>query len=196
MDTSPPHPNLVKIYLLRMRLPSKYLVQRVRVEESERGVKEIRDFSDSTIRAAVASRLEGIRRKVYEMIEDHFVHLDSLGIWIAISEEAVKRTEEIDKWIKEQLNAMPALKQLRESLPKYFVKAIPIYLKPDDAKQLLLEACKVLESELEELRKRIDEAKKEGRRSLKRLKQRFEYKHRLLTSFEQYIKTLFPSIFN
>lgn len=182
---------LVRIYLLKMRLPSKYLVQKIKIEENGQGIREIRDFSDSAIRAAVASRLEGIRRKAYELIERHFVYVDSYGMWIAVTEEAVERAKEVNKWIEEQLNAMPALKQLRESLPRYFVRAVEIYMKPEEAKELLYEARRLIESELEELRRRIEEAEKEGKkRALRLLEQKVEYKQALLEAFKRYLESL------
>ncbi len=188
---TPRKPELVKIYLLKMRLPSKYLVQKIKIEENGQGIREIRDFSDSAIRAAVASRLEGIRRKAYELIERHFVYVDSYGMWIAVSEEAVERAKEVNKWIEEQLASMPALRQLRDTLPRYFVRATKVYLEPEEARELLYEARKLIEEELAELKQRIAEAEKEGKkRALRLLEQKLEYKQALLEAFKQYLESL------
>jgi hypothetical protein len=94
-------PELVKIYLLSMKLPSKYLVQKVEVREGE----EVRKWEG--ISAEIASRLEGIRRKAYDMISKIFANVEDYGVWVAVTEEAVKEAQKISEWVRKELSALP-----------------------------------------------------------------------------------------
>ena len=180
----PRKPELVKVYLLKMRLPSKYLVQRVRVEKDGEGFREIRDFSEREV-AAVASRLEGVRRAAYEMIARHFVYVDGYGMWIAVSEDAVRKAEEVGRWVAEELKALGI------DAGRYFVRAVPVYLEVAEARELLGEAVRLLESEKRELEKRVREAEAEKKRSaLRKLEKRLAYKQALLESFRKYLASL------
>jgi len=184
---APPRQQLVKVYLLSMRLPSKYLVQKVEVNESE----EIRKWEG--IARDVASRLEGIRRNAYKLISRAFAFVEEFGTWIAVSEEAVEETKKVSEWIREELSKLP-LQQIKTNADinkLYSVKAIPIYLEPDDAKALLDAAVQHLSQDVGELRQRIEEAEKEQKKSaLKQLQQDLMYKQKLLETFKKYLDTL------
>ncbi len=93
----PQREELVKIYLLDMRLPSKYLVQEIEVRDGE----EIRKWNGAS--RDVASRLETIRREAYEKISRIFTMAGSSGMWIAVSDEAVREAYEISRWVRKKL---------------------------------------------------------------------------------------------
>jgi len=183
---TPAKRELVKIYLLSMKLPSKYLVQHISVEEN----REVRAWEG--LAADVASRLEGIRRATYEKISRIFAHVEEFGTWIAVSEEAVKEAEEVSKWVREELSKLPLSQVKNVDVEKaYCVRVVPVYLEPEDAKLMLDAAVQRLSRDVEELEKRIAEAEKEQKKSaLKRLQQDYIYKQKLLESFKKFISSL------
>jgi cell division protein ZapA (FtsZ GTPase activity inhibitor) len=181
---------LVKMYQLIMRLPSKYRVQQIKYVKTEGGgVTEQRVWEG--IAKEVASRLEGIRRTVHDMIRS-FVYVEGFNMWIAVTNDAVKEAEEISKWIREELSKIEALKQLRPDLKideLYMVKAIPIYLKLEDAKLVLKIAIADLEEQCKELEERIRQAEQEkNRRALKKHEQELKHVKNLLEAFKKYLQ--------
>ena len=184
---TPAKPELVKIYLLNMKLPSKYLVQKVEVSEKT----EIRKWEG--VAADIASRIEGIRRSAYAMVRRAFAYVEEFGTWIAVSEEAVEEAKKVSEWVREELSKLP-LTQVKQSFnidKLYTVKAVSIYLEPEDAKELLYAAIKHLSEDVGELRQRIEEAEKEQKKSaLKQLQQDLMYKQKLLETFKKYLDTL------
>jgi len=131
-----PRQQLVKLYILAMTLPSKYLVQEVQQKEGE----EIRTWAG--VRGEIASKLEGIRREAYERANRSFVYVDDLGLWVAVTDDAVDKAREISKYVVDSLKGIEDLRKIlggryEEILRRYGVKAIEIYLKPEDAKEIL-----------------------------------------------------------
>ncbi|PNV78852.1 MAG: hypothetical protein C0179_08330 [Fervidicoccus sp.] len=175
--SKPEKSELVKIYLLSMRLPSKYLVQKVYYEKN----KEIREFND------VSGKLETIRREAYSMITRAFAYVEEYGTWIAVSDDAVKEAYNVSEYVIKRLKEL----NLHDKVERYIVKAIPIYLDPLDAKELLDAAVKRLSQDLEELERRIREAEEEKKRqALKRLEREKSYKEKLLEAFKRYLSEI------
>jgi len=188
VEETPRRKELVKIYLLAMRLPSKYLVQQVKIEPNERGYIEKRAFED--IRAEVASRLEGIRRSAQKMIERIFCYVEEFGVWIAVSDAAVEEARKVSEYVVKELNAIEALKQIKNNIEinSYMVKAIPVYLEPEHAKELLQAAIEKMSADVAELETKIKEAEQERKmQAMARLQKEYEYKFRLLEAFKQYL---------
>jgi hypothetical protein len=193
----PPPPSraeLVKIYELIMRLPSKYLVQQSKYVKTEAGgVAEQRVWEG--LAQQVASRLEGIRRVAYDKIKQlsSFAHVEEFERWIAVTDKAVKDAEELSKWVREELSKLP-IKQLRPDVDidnLYAVKAIEVYLKPEDAKLLLDTAIAELEEAKQELEKRIQQAEQEKKRSvIKKLEQELESTKQVLEQFKKFLQQL------
>jgi len=181
----PPKPSLVKVYLLSMRLPSKYLVQRVEVNENV----EVRRWEGE--RATIASRLEGIRRACYAKVERVFAHVEDFGTWIAVTDEAVDEAKKVSDFIKSELLKVKIDQVKKVDLDAYSVKAIPIYLEPEDARELLNAAIQHLSADVEELESKIAEAEKEQKKeALKRLESTLKYKQELLNAFKRFLQTL------
>jgi DNA-binding transcriptional MerR regulator len=184
---------LVKIYELVMRLPSKYLVQQSKYVKTETGgVVEQRVWEG--LAQQVASGLEGIRRTVYDKIKQlgSFAYVKEFERWIAVTDKAVKDAEEVSKWVREELNKLP-LKQLRPDIDIdkiYTVKAIPVYLKPEDAKLLLETAIAGLEEQREELERKIQEAEREKKSTVKKLEQELEYTKQVLEQFKKFLQQI------
>jgi len=186
---------LVKIYELVMRLPSKYLVQQSKYVKTETGgVAEQRVWEG--LAQQVASRLEGIRRTAYDKIKQlgSFAHIKEFEKWIAVTDKAVKDAEEVSKWVKEELSKLP-LKQLRPDIDidkLYTVKAIEVYLKPEDAKLLLETAIAELEEQREELERKIQEAEQEKKRKsdIRRPERELEYTKQVLEQFKKFLQQI------
>ncbi len=146
---------LVKLYFLGMRLPSPYLVQKY---ESE-GYVEKRIWSDR-VRRELKRRLEAIRRACYDKISRVFAAVEEYGVWIAVTDAAVREAERISRWVISRLSRLP-LKEVKDvDLSRYTVKAIPVYLEPEHAREILELAERHLSADVEVLR-RIEEAEKE-----------------------------------
>jgi len=176
----PAKTELVKVYLLSMRLPSKYLLQEVEYNEKT----EVRKWTGE--KAEKASKLETIRRYAYSMISRIFCYVEEFGTWIAVTDEAVKEATKVSEYVVNELKKINI-----DSTDRYIVKAVPIYLEPDNAKSLLESAVKHLSADVLELQKRIEEAEKEGSKvSLKRLENEITYKKALLESFKKYLDTI------
>jgi len=181
----PSKPSLVKIYLLSMKLPSKYLVQEIEIEKNV----EKRKWEGK--RAEIASRLEGIRRTCYSKIERIFAHVEEFGTWVAITNEAVDEAKKVSDFIKSELKALQIDQVKKVDLDAYSVKAIPIYLEPEDAKEILNAAIQHLSADVEELEAKIAEAEKEQKKeALKRLESSLKYKQELLNAFKRFLQTL------
>jgi uncharacterized protein YdcH (DUF465 family) len=146
----------VKLYFLGMRLPSPYLVQ----EYESEGYVEKRIWGDE-VRRELRRRLEAIRRACYDRISRIFVAVEELGVWIAVTDEAVREAQRISRWVISRLSRLP-LKEVKDvDLSRYTVKAIPVYLEPEHAREILELAERHLSADVEELGRRIEEAEKE-----------------------------------
>jgi hypothetical protein len=173
----PRREGLVKLYLLSMRLPSKYLVQKIEYGE----YVEVRRFD------AVASKIETLRRQAYRLIERVFAYVEELGVWIAVTEEAVEEARKVSRLVKDGLTRLG----LKEHIDRYHVEAIPVYMEPEHARKLLGAAVTSLSKDEEALKARIEEAEKQGRaRALQRLQRELEYKQRLLDSIKRLLGRL------
>jgi len=182
----PQRQELVKIYLLSMRLPSRYLVQQVEFEEG----REIRSWEG--VAAEVASKLEGIRREAYDMINRAFAHVEDYGVWIAVADEAVKEAEKVSEFVREKLKSLPLSQVKNVDIDKlYSVKAIPIYMEPEDARELLKAAVKHLSEDVVELEAKIKGAELQKKRKyLTQLEKDLNYKRALLEAFRKYLDTI------
>jgi predicted DNA-binding antitoxin AbrB/MazE fold protein len=183
----PQKSELVKLYLLSMRLPSKYLVQKIEIKEGE----EVRRWEG--IAKDIASRLEGIRRKAYDEISRIFAHVEEFGTWIAVSEKAVEEARKLSEWIRNELSSLP-ISQVKKNIDLnslYSVRAVPIYLEPDDAKELLNAAIARLSADVDELERRIREAEDQQKKTaLKRLETDLNYRKALLEAFKRFLSSI------
>jgi rubrerythrin len=185
----PPKPSLVKVYLLSMRLPSKYLVQKVEVQKIPEGLREVRKWEGEV--AEVASRLETIRKNCYTKASRVFAYVEGFGTWIAVSDEAVDEARKISEYVKAELSNLRLDQVKNISLSAYAVEAIPVYLEPEDAKKLLNAAIAHLSADVDELESKIAEAEKEQKKeALKRLESSLKYKQELLNAFKRFLQTL------
>jgi hypothetical protein len=176
---------LVKLYLLSMRLPSKYLVQSVSVENDGNAVREVRRWEGETAR--IAARLQTIRWSAYSAMSRVFAYVEEYGVWIAISEHAVEEAEKVSSRIREEL-AKLGLAPLAD---RYVVRAVPIYLEPDEARELLSAAISHLSSDVDELKRKIEEAEKEQKfKALRKLEREKKYREALLEAFRNYLASL------
>ncbi|MGC9106564.1 MAG: hypothetical protein ACP5IE_00015 [Infirmifilum sp.] len=179
MATPMPTKNeLVKVYLLSMRLPSRYAAAQTEYTREEGRLVERRTFEDA------AAKLETIRRSAYSMISRVFAHVPEFGAWIAVSDEAVKEAMAVSNYVRNTL-----LKHgLEHLVDRYTVRAVPIYLEPDEAKQLLESAIEHLSEDVTELEERIRKAEESAKMSsLKRLNQDLAYRRYLLEAFKRYL---------
>jgi hypothetical protein len=151
--------------------------------------REIRSWEG---REWVASRLEGIRRKAYDMINRAFAHVDDYGVWIAVSDDAVKEAEDVSKYVREELKEIPLSQVKNVDIDRlYSVKAIPIYMEPEDAKELLKAALKHLSEDVSLLEEKIKKAEEEkNRRHLAQLERDLNYKRALLDSLKKYLDSI------
>lgn len=186
---SPNSPNkseLVKIYLLSMRLPSRYLVQKVQYSKGKQVLQEVRMWEGES--AKLAKKIETLRREVYMDITRIFCHVEEYGTWIAVSEKAKEEAMKISQYVVEKLKALGFKEDIVE---RYVVKAIPIYLEIDEARELLYHAIRHLSEDVEELKQKIKEAEKEKNLpALRRLQKEKAYREALLESFKNYLSSL------
>jgi len=186
-EPAPAKAELVKVYLLAMKLPSKYLVQQVKIEENV----EIRKWEGVAV--DVAARLEGIRRACYKMIEKVYAFVEEYGTWIAVTDEAVEEAKKVSEFVKKELSGLPQLRQVKdvEVEKLYGVKAIPIYMEPEDARELLRAAVRHLSADVDELKAKIKKAEEEQKRSaLDRLTKDLTYREALLKKFREFVERL------
>jgi hypothetical protein len=164
----------IPLYLLQFNLPSKFLAkERASVDKQE-------DYTNIviTINNALASKLESIRRSVYEEIGKGFVNV-SMG-WIAVDDNGIKHANIANKRIVDELTKViesgkvtfrdgrvilipPFLiEKLRRTIANhYYVKAIRVLLYYDDAKEILEQALSQLREGIETLQQKIQEAEAE-----------------------------------
>jgi hypothetical protein len=174
---------LVKLYFLGMRLPSPYLVQ----EYESEGYVEKRIWG-SEVRRELKRRLEAIRRACYDRISRVFAAVEEYGVWIAVTDAAVREAERISSWVRSRLSRLP-LKEVKDvDLSRYSVKAIPVYLEPEHAREILELAERHLSVDVEVLRRRIEEAEKEQEEKAWKLKNKLIQKLKLLEEVKAMLK--------
>jgi len=187
----PPTPTkqeLVRIYLLAMRLPTKHLLMETVYEKDNTGtLREVRKW-DTNI-AQIASRVEGIRRDAYTRLSRVFCHVEEYGVWISVTEDGVKEAKEVSNFIISELKKLGIDKIKNINIEeRYGVRAIPIYLEPSEAKVLLETAIKHLSEDVEELERKIEEAKQnENKKYLRQLESEKKYREALLEAFKKYL---------
>ena len=188
VQAAPPAPTaagLVRLYLLSMRLPSKYLMQSVEHEATEGGLREVRKWEGE--KRQLASRLETIRWTAYNSMSRVFAYVEDFGVWIAVTDEAKDEAEKVSKFVKEELVKL-GLPQYAE---RYVVRAVPVYLEPEEAERVLSAAIEHLSADVEELREKIEKAKREeNKRALARLERDVRYKEALLQAFKNYLSSV------
>jgi hypothetical protein len=187
----PERSELVKIYLLNMRLPSKYLVQNVKIQSSGKNARELRTWEG--VATEVASKLEGIRAEAEKTVRRVFCHVEEYGVWIAVTDEAVEEAKRISKFVTDKLQElMPKLSQVKNvDISRYCVKAVPVYLEPEDAKELLDAAVRKLSDDVEALAEKIKKAEEEkNKKALRRLQQDYNYRRNLLEAFKKFLESL------
>jgi hypothetical protein len=180
---------LVKIYLLAMHLPSEYLIQEL---EREKGVEKRKWPGE---RLELAERIRRIRAKAYERIERIFSYVESLGVWIAVTDEAVTEARSVMRMVRLELSEL----HIEEYKPnfdidKYIVRAVPVYLEPEDAKRVLEAAMRKLSADAEELTRKIEEAEKaRNERRVKELKRDYSRILRKLEEIKSYLRQIIES---
>jgi hypothetical protein len=193
--TSMPQPakqELVKIYLLAMRLPTKHLLMETDYERDDKTgtLREVRKWDTNIVQ--IASRVEGIRRDAYTRLSHVFCHVEEYGVWISVTEDGVKEAKEVSSFIISELKKLGIDKIKNINIEeRYGVRAIPIYLEPSEAKVLLETAIKHLSEDVEELGRKIEEAKQnENRKYLRQLESEKKYREALLEAFKKYLSQL------
>jgi hypothetical protein len=188
---TPTKQELVRIYLLAMRLPTKHLLMQSEYERDGNGVlREVRRWDGKT--AQIASRVEGIRRSAYERLSRVFCHVEEYGTWIAVTEDAVKEAQETSKYVIEELKKLgiDKIKGINVEV-MYGIRVIPIYLDTEEAKNLLETAIAHLSRDVEELSRKIEEARQnENKKYLRRLESEKKYRVALLEAFRKYLASL------
>ena len=191
----PPTPQkqeLVKIYLLAMRLPTKHLLMETDYERDDKtgALREVRKWDTNIVQ--IASRVEGIRRDAYTRLSRVFCHVEEYGVWISVTEDGVKEAKEVSSFIISELKKLGIDKIKNINIEeRYGVRAIPIYLEPSEAKALLETAIKHLSEDVEELSQKIEEAKQnENKKYLRQLESEKKYREALLETFKKYLSQL------
>jgi hypothetical protein len=180
---------LVKIYLLAMHLPSRYLIQEI---EREEGVEK-RLWPGK--KKELADKIESIRSKAYERIERIFSYVEDLGVWIAVTDEAVAEARRVMRMVREELSQL----HLEEYKPnfdidRYIVRAVPVYLEPEDAKRVLEAAIRKLSADAEELARKIEEAERaRNERRVKDLRKDYSRILRKLEEIKSYLRQIIES---
>jgi len=182
---APSRAELVKIYLLSMRLPSKYLLQSVEYNASKTTVRELRIWAGEA--AKKAARLESIRREAYAKISRIFAYVEEFGTWVAVTDAALEEARKVSQFVVDELKKL----NLDHFAERYVVKAVPVYITPEDARELLGAAVRSLSKDVEALSEKIKEAEREqNKRALKRLEKEKSYREALLVAFRSYLAQL------
>jgi len=189
--STPQRQELVRIYLLAMRLPTRHLLMESTYERDGNGVlREIRRWD--TKAAQLVSHIETIRRNAYERLGRVFCHIEEYGTWIAVTEDAVKEAQEVSKYVIEELRKIGLDKVKNINIEeRYGVRVVPIYLEPSEARNLLEVAVRHLSEDVEELSKKIEEARQnENKKYLRQLESEKKYRQALLEAFKRYLASL------
>jgi hypothetical protein len=180
---------LVKIYLLSMHLPSEYLIQEL---EREKGVERRRWPGEKW---EIAKEISRIRAKAYERIQRIFSYVEDLGVWIAVTDEAVTEARRVMREVRLGLSEL----HLEEFKPdfdvdRYIVRAVPVYMEPEDAKRVLEAAIRKLSADAEELARRVEEAERaKDKRRVKDLRRDYSRIMRKLEEIKSYLKRIAES---
>ncbi|RLE62693.1 MAG: hypothetical protein DRJ38_09180, partial [Thermoprotei archaeon] len=136
----------------------------------------------------IRAKIETKRRQFYKEVQKIY-HTSWLG-WVAVDKEAVKFAEEKSKEFSDFLKKLAEevekkgteveneelatlYRKLRDKIlfraRLKSIKAVQVYLEPEDAKELLSEILNDISDKTEELKKRIEKAEKEKKQ--KRLRE-------------------------
>jgi hypothetical protein len=183
--TTPPRGELVPVYILAMHLPSPDLVCDDYTDVDSGTVKRIKEWRGKN--AQLAREIETLRRSIYRRLERLWCMVREFGVWIAVTEAGVREAERISKEVRERLHRLG----LGSVANRYYVKAIKIYLEPQDAKMLLDAAVQQLSAEVQELGRRIKDAElSQNRRLVRELMYKKEYVKHLLMIFKSHIENI------
>ena len=180
---------LVKIYLLSMHLPSEYLIQEL---EREKGVERRRWPGEKW---EIARGISRIRAKAYERVQRIFSYVEDLGVWIAVTDEAVVEARHVMRDVRLALAEL----HIEEFKPdfdidRYIVRAVPVYLEPEDARRVLEAAIRKLSADAEELARRVEEAERaKDKRRVKDLRRDYNVIMRKLEEIKSYLKRIAES---
>jgi hypothetical protein len=176
---------LVPVYILAMHLPSADLIAEDYTEAAGGGVRRIKEWTGNA--RHLAREIETMRRNIYRRLERIWCMVREFGVWISVSETGVEEAERISREVRERLRRLG----LGQYSPRYFVRAVKIYLEPQDARVLLDAAVEQLRGEVDELQRRIDDAiKNQNKRLAKELMHKKEYVRELLNMFKKYIEDI------
>jgi hypothetical protein len=179
---------LVKIYLLSMHLPSEYLIQEL---EREEGIERRKWPGEKW---ELAKNIRNIRARAYERVERVFSYVEELGVWIAVTDEAVVEARRVMRMVREELSQL-RLEEYKKNfdIDKYIVRVVPVYMEPEDAKRVLEAAIRKLSADAEELVRKIEEAEKAGSDKARDLKKDYSRILRKLEEIKSYLKRVIES---
>ncbi len=184
-EAPPPVRELVPVYMLAMHLPSADLVADDYTEDLGGAVRRVKEWNGDVRR--LAREIENMRRTIYRRIERLWCMVREFGVWIAVTEAGVREAEHISKEVKKRLHQLG----LGEVANRYFVRAVKVYLEPQDAKMLLDATVRQLTAEVQELERRIKDAEvAQNKRLVKELMYKREYVKHLLMVFKKYIENI------
>ncbi len=176
---------LVPIYMLAMHLPSPDLIADDYTDTGDGVVRRVKEWRGDLRR--VARVIENMRRGVYRKIERLWCLVREFGVWITVSEEGVREAERLMKEVRDTLQKIG----LGDVAHRYYVKAVKMYLEPQDAKMILDAAVSQLSSEIRELERRIKDAvAAQNRRQVSELMRKKEYAAALMNIFKKYIESI------
>ncbi len=184
--TTPTREELVSVYMLAMHLPSADLIADDYTDVGDGVVRRVKEWRGENMQR-IAREIENMRRGVYRKIERLWCMVKEFGVWVTTTEAGVEEAEKISKEVQDTLQKIG----LGELAQRYFVRAIKVYLQPQDAKMLLDAAVRQLTAEVQELERRIKDAEvAQNRRLVKELMYKREYVKHLLTAFKKYIENI------
>jgi hypothetical protein len=176
---------LVPIYLLAMHLPSPDILADDYTDNQGGVVRRVKEWTGKA--RDLARVIENMRRNVYRRIERVWCMVREFGVWLTVTEEGVREAERLMREVRDTLRKIG----LDKIAHRYFVRAIRIYLHPEDAKMILDVAVSQLSTEIQELDRRIKDAETARNRRLAReLLYKREYTKTLLDIFKKYIEDI------
>ena len=127
----------------------------------------------------------------YLELKKRQVELLELSILLIVF--AVEEAKKISAFVTQKLQElMPQLSQFKKvDVSRYFVKAVPVYLEPESARELLDAAIRKLSEDVSELAEKIKRAEEErNKKALARLSQDYSYRRNLLEAFKKVLESL------
>jgi flagellar biosynthesis regulator FlbT len=184
--TTPARQELVPVFMLAMHLPSADLVAEDYTDSDSNAVRRVKEWRGPY--RDVAREIENLRRNIYRRIERVWCLVREFGVWVTVTEEGVKEAEQIGQNVRARLLQLGLEEQV---VSRYYVRAVKVYLEPQDAKMLLDAAVSQLSTEVQELENRIKDAEfAQNKRLVKELMYKKEYVKMLLAVFKKYIEDI------